>query len=116
MATTRRNTKGEKAMKALTLGLFLLLTLSITTVPTIFADEDKWDDDDDEQEYEQRGSGEMQREQEREREHDDDDEGLTLGGGIPDAILYGTIGIIVASVAYTGFKIYKTKRPKLTSR
>jgi len=60
----------------------------------------------------------MQREQEREREHedDDDDEGLALGGGIPDAILYGTIVVIVASVAYTGFKIYKTKRPKLTSR
>lgn len=102
-------------MKALTLGLFLLLVFSITTVPTVFADEDELDDDD---EYEKQGSGEMVREQEREREHEDedDDKGLTLGGGIPDAILYGTIAIIVASVAYTGFKIYKVKRPKLTSR
>jgi hypothetical protein len=34
-------------MKTLTLGLFLLLTLSVvTTVPAVFADEDEWDDDD----------------------------------------------------------------------
>jgi hypothetical protein len=61
----------------------------------------------------------MKREQEREREHgedDDDDEGLALGGGIPDAFLYGTIAVIVGSVAYTGYKIYKTKRTKITSR
>ena len=101
-------------MKALTLGLFLLLAFSVTTIPTVFADDDEWDDD--EREYEREGFGEMEREQEREREHDDDDEGLALGGGIPDAILYGTIAVIVGSVAYTGFKIYKTKRPKLTSR
>ena len=60
MAATRRNTKGEKTMKTLTLGLFLLLTLFVlTTVPAVFADEDEWDD---ERENEQRGSGEMQRE------------------------------------------------------
>ena len=103
-------------MKAFTLGLFFLLALAAATVPAVFADEDEWDDD--EREYEQRGSGEMMREQEREREHEDDDndERLVLSGGIPDAILYGTITVIAASVAYTGFKIYKTKRPKLTSR
>ena len=73
-------------MKALTLGLFLLLAFSVTTlVPAVFAD-------------------------------DDDDEKLALGGEIPDAILYGTIAIIVASVAYTEFKIYKAKKPKLTLR
>ena len=105
-------------MKILTLGLFLLLVFSITTVPTVFADEDEdeWDDD----EYERQGSGEMAREQEREREreheNDDDAEGIALGGGIPDAIFYGTIAVIVVSVAYTGFKIYKTTRPKLKSR
>ena len=107
-------------MKALTLGLFLLLALSsVTIIPTIFADENEWNDDD-EKEFDQRGSGEMQREQERERERehdeDDDDEGLALGGGISDAILYGTIAVIVGSVAYTGLKIYKAKRPKLTTR
>ena len=96
-------------MKALTLGLFLLLTLSVvTTVPAVLAD-----DDNDDREYEQRGYGEMAREQER--EHDDGDEGRALGGGISDVIIYGTIGIIVASVAYTGFKIYKDKIPKLST-
>ena len=93
----------------------MLLTLSIVTIPTVFADED-----DDEWEDKQRGFGDMEREREREREkeHEDDDdvEGLALGGGIPDAILYGTIAIIVGSVACTGYRIYKTKRPKLTSR
>jgi len=59
-------------VKALTIGLFLLLTLSVVTVPTVFADEDEWDDD--EREYEQKeGSGNMEREQEREHEEDDDD-------------------------------------------
>ena len=34
-------------MKALTLGLFLLLSLSVaTSVPAVFADDDEWDDDD----------------------------------------------------------------------
>jgi hypothetical protein len=106
-------------MKVLTLGLFLLLTFSVVTIPTIFADEDEDEWDDDEREYEQRGSGDMEREQERERERehedDDDDEGLALGGGMPDAILYGTIAVIIGSVAYTGFKIYKIKRPKLSA-
>ena len=98
-------------MKALTLGLFLLLAFSVaTSVPAIFAD------DDDEREYEQRGSGEMQREQEREQAHDDDDDAeLALGGEIQDVVLYGTIAIIVTSVAYTGFKIYKAKRPKISA-
>ena len=79
-------------MKVLTLGLFLLLTLSVVTVPTIFADED--DDDDDEE---------------------DDDDGLALGGGIPDAILYSTIAVIAGSVGYTGYKIYNAKKPKTKS-
>ena len=73
-------------MKALTLGLFLLLVFSVATFdPAVFADDD------------------------------DNDEERILGGGIPDAILYGTITIIVASVAYTGFKIYKAKRPKISA-
>jgi len=108
-------------MKALTFGLFLLLSLFVVTVPTIFADEDEdeWDDDD-RSEYEQRGSSEIEREQEREREReheddDDDEEGLAFGGGMPDTILYGTIVVIIGSVAYTGYKIYKTKRPKLSA-
>jgi len=102
-------------MKALTLGLFLLLVFSVATIPTVFADEDEWDDD--EGEYE-REAGEMAREQEREREHDDDDdeEGLAIEGGVSDAILYGTIAVIASSVGYTGYKIFKAKRPKLTLR
>lgn len=80
--------KGEKAVKALTLGLFFILTLSVVTVPTVFADEDE----------------------------DDDDDEIVLGGGIPDAILYGTIAVIAGSVIYTGYRIFKTKRPKLTTR
>ena len=99
--------------------LFFLLAVLAFSVSTgfVFADEDDDEWDDDEREYEQKGSGNMEREQEREREHedDDDDEGLALGGGIADAILYGTIAVIVGSVAYTGFKIYKTKKSKLTS-
>ena len=105
-------------MKTLTLGLFFILVFSVaTSVPAVFADDDEWDDDDDdEREYDQRGSGEMQREQEREREHNDDDDAeLALRGAILDAILYGTIAIIVASVAYTGFKIYNAKRPKISA-
>lgn len=97
-------------MKVLTLGLFLLLTLSVATVPTVFADGDEWDDDD-EAEY-KRGANEMTREQEYD---DDDEEGLALGG-VSDAILYGTIAVIVGSVGYTGYKIFKAKGPKLTSR
>ena len=44
--TRRRNTKGEKAMKAPTLCLFLLSALSvIITVPAVFADEDELGND-----------------------------------------------------------------------
>ena len=105
-------------MKVVTLGLFFLLTISVITVPTVFADEDEDERDEDEREYEQKGFGDMEREQEREREreHEEEDEGLALGGGMSNAILYGTIAVIVGSVAYTGFKIYKTKRPKIESR
>ena len=73
-------------MKAHTHGLFSLLVFSVATFdPAVFADDD------------------------------DNDEERILGGGIPDAILYGTIAIIVASVAYTGFKIYKAKKPKISA-
>ncbi|MDH3203578.1 MAG: hypothetical protein OEL81_02730 [Nitrosopumilus sp.] len=86
-----------KGKNSTSLVLFFLLTISLVTAsPIAFADEDE-DDEKDERE-------------------DDDDEGLALGGGISDAILYGTISVIVGSVAYTGYKIYKTKKPKLTSR
>ena len=67
-------------MKILTLGLFLLLALSVVTItPAVFADDDEWDDDDDKREYDQRRSGEMQREHEND---DDDEEGLAPDGGI----------------------------------
>jgi hypothetical protein len=86
-------------MKALTLGLFLLLSLSVVaTTPAVFADEDEWDEDDRE------GFGEMK----REREHQD--EGIPIGTDIGNVILYGTIAAIGASVAYTAFKITSSKR------
>ena len=50
-------------------------------------------------------------EREREREHNDDDDELAIGSGTGDMILYVTIGAIVASIGYTGFKILKSKRP-----
>jgi len=82
------------------LSLFLLLLLMVSLVaisPTVFADEDEEEDEKDE-------------------EREDDDEGLAFGSGILDAIFYGTIAVIVGTVAYTGFKIYKAKRPKIPSR
>jgi hypothetical protein len=79
--------KGSKNSASLFL---LLLTISLVTVsPTAFADED-------------------------EDREDDNNEGLALGGGIPNAIFYGTIVVIVGSVAYIGFKIFKIKRPKMS--
>jgi len=85
-----------KGKNSASLFLLLLLTISLTAAhPTAFADEEE-------------------DEKEEEREYDDDE--IAPGGGIPDAILYGTIAVIVCSVAYTGFKIYKAKRPKISSR
>ncbi|MDH5463147.1 MAG: hypothetical protein OEY17_05945 [Nitrosopumilus sp.] len=78
--------------------LLLLLMVFLTVSPAAFADEN-----------------EEEGEKDEDRE-DDDDEGLAFGSGIPDAILYGTIALIVGTVAYTGFKIYKVKRPKMSSR
>ena len=44
--TSRRNAKDEKTMKALTLDLFLLLTLSVVTaMPPVFAVENEWEDE-----------------------------------------------------------------------
>jgi len=55
MVTARRNDKEEKTMKTLTLGLFLLQTLSVvTTMHPVFVAENEWGDDGDgEGEYEQ---------------------------------------------------------------
>ena len=84
---------------------FAFVTLLVFSVPVAFADEDEYDDDD-----EWEGFGIM--EQEREREHqDDDDNELQIGSGMGDMILYATIGAIIASIGYTGFKILKSKRP-----
>ena len=82
--------------------VFSIVTLLVFSVPVAFADEDEYDDD------EREGFGIMN--QEREREHQDDDE-LQIGSGVGDMILYATIGAIVASIAYTGFKVIKSKRP-----
>ena len=52
-------------------------------------------------------------EREREGEHDDD-EGSSIGSSTGNLILLVTIGAIVASVGYTGYKILRTKRPTIS--
>jgi len=66
-------------------------------IPTAYSEDD--DDEDDRE-----GFGEMK----REREHQD--EGIPIGSDIGNIILYGTIAAIVASIAYTAFKIKSSKR------
>ena len=77
--------------------LLLVAVSGILVVPITYAEED--DDDEDREGY-----GEMK----REREHQD--EGIPLGTEMGNVILYGTIAAIVASVAYTAFKITSSKR------
>ena len=89
--------------------LIPIIALLVITVPIAVADEDDYDheyEDDDREGY-----GVMEREREREREHDDDDNELAIGSGMGDMILYVTIAAIAASVAYTGLKMLKTKKP-----
>ena len=80
-----------------------VLVILVITVPIAIADENEYEDKEDDQ----MGFGLMERE--REREHQDDQE-IAIGSDIGNIILYGTIAAIVASVSYTGFKIYKAKR------
>ena len=87
-----------------------ILALLVITVPIAFADDDYEDDDYDE---ERMGFGSMERE--REREHQDDDE-LAIGSDIGNVILYATIGAIAASIGYTAFKVYKTRRPVISKK
>ena len=87
--------------------MFILLAFSL---PTVFADEDEFEEEEDEIRFgfgddDERGFGETERE--REREHEDE---LAIGSGTADLILYVTIGAIVASIGYTGLKIFRTKR------
>ena len=89
--------------------LIPIIALLVITVPIAAADEDDYEDDYEDDDRE--GYGVMEREREREREHDDDDNELVIGSGMGDMILYVTIGAIVASVAYTGFKMLKTRKP-----
>ena len=77
--------------------LLLVAVSGILVVPITYAEED--DDVEDREGY-----GEMK----REREHQD--EGIPLGTEMGNVILYGTIAAIVASVAYTAFKITSSKR------
>ena len=95
--------------RLLVFSMFVLLAFSL---PTALADEDEYEEEEDEMRFgfgddDERGFGETERE--REREHEDDDE-LAIGSGTADLILYVTIGAIVASIGYTGFKILRTKR------
>ena len=82
-----------------------VLVLLVITMPIAFADEDEYEDEYEDDDRE--GFGVMERE--REREHDGD-EGIAIGSSTGNIILYVTIGAIGASVAYTGIKVFKTKR------
>lgn len=85
-------------MKYKTLAMFAilsLLTFGISQIGVYAEDEDEEDDKD------RFGFGI----QEREREHQDEDSSPYSG-----AILYVTIGAIVAAIAYTAFKIVRSKR------
>ena len=85
-------------MKSISILFVLFVVLfAVYLIPTVYAEEE--DDDDDRE-----GFGEMK----REREHQD--EGIPLGTDMGNVILYGTIAAIVASVAYTAFKITSSKR------
>jgi len=53
---------------------------------------------------------------EREREREHDDEGLSIGSDAGNLILLVTIGAIIASVGFTGFKILRTKRPAVSKK
>ena len=86
--------------------LIPILALLVITVPIAVADEDEYEEEED-----RTGFGLMERE--REREHQDDEE-IAIGSDVGNMILYGTIGAIVASVGYTGFKIYRAKRPAVS--
>ena len=83
---------------------FSLVTLLVFSASVAFADDDEYDDDG--------WEGFRIMEQEREREYqDDDDNELQIGSGMGDMILYVTVGAIVISIAHTGFKVLKSKRP-----
>ena len=85
-------------MKSISIVFVLLVMISVVyVIPAVYAEED--DDDDDRE-----GFGEMK----REREHQD--EGIPLGTDVGNVILYGTITAIIASIAYTAFKITSSKR------
>ena len=90
--------------------LIPILALLVITVPIAVADEDEYEDE--EREEDRMGFGFMERE--REREHQDDNEEIAIGSNIGNMILYGTIAAIIASVGYTGFKIYRAKRPAVS--
>lgn len=83
----------------------LLVSFLAITIPASYSVEDLEDDD-------REGFGVMERE--REREHDD--EGLSIGSDAGNLILLVTIGAIIASVGFTGFKILRTKRPAVSKK
>lgn len=77
--------------------LLAILMLSSLVIPYASAEDDEDDGEDDDR----LGFGI----QEREREHQDEDSSPFSG-----AILYVTIGAIIAAIGYTAFKIARSKR------
>ena len=84
--------------------IFPLLAVLAITIPITFADKDELEEND------QEGFGIMERE--REREHQD--EGIQLDAVTGSIILYGTIAAIVASIAYTAFKMIFPRRKSIS--
>lgn len=82
-----------------------MIAFMAITIPISYAEDDEFEED------ERAGFGIMERE--RENEHDDDG-GLSVGSGTGNLILLVTIGAIVSSVGYTGYKILRTKRPAIS--
>jgi hypothetical protein len=84
------------------LALFAILILSSLVIPYAAAEEEKEEEDEgDEKGF---GFGEQEREQEGE-------EG-GLASPYSGLILYVTLGSIIAALAYTGFRIYRSKSLK----
>ena len=95
----------NQILKKLNKIFVLIFAFMAITIPFSYAEVDEFEEDD------KGGFGIMERE--REGEHDDD-EGSSIGSSTGNLILLVTIGAIVASVGYTGYKILRTKRPTIS--
>jgi hypothetical protein len=97
----------------------MMVLLAIATLPTIGAEEEfEFEEDEREEslssEREENGV-EVEKEREGveiedEDEREDEDDGTTIGSGVSDLILYGTMVTIAAVGGYAGWKMYLIKK------